>query len=392
MISRIKSLNSFKNWHGKTVLLRVDFNVPVVNGRIREDYKIKSGLKTIEYLSQLGARVLIVSHLGDPSGLFESAYSLRPIATRLRTLLKRPVKLLPLDLKKSATIISALPIGGIALLENIRFYPGEREDDKIFAKSLSELADIFVNDAFAVSHRQQASVSAIKKYLPAYAGLLLENEVRALNKILKPKKPLVVLMGGAKIKTKAPLITKLHKIADQILLGGGLANTFFNFQGLEIGQSLFDSDGDKYIKKFFKGKKLSDKIKLPVDLVVKSGDGAIRVVQFSSVKKNDQVLDIGPETIAAYSAYIKSAKTIIWNGPMGKFEERSFRSGTLAIANIIAARSSGMAYGVVGGGETVEALKLAKTEEYVDWVSTAGGAMLSYLSGEKMPGLNKIVY
>ena len=391
MTNKIKSLRGLKKWHGKTVFLRVDFNVPIVNGKIREDYKIKSGLKTIEYLSDHGARVLIVSHLGDPAGMFEAAYSLRPVATRLRALLKRPIKFLPLDLKKSTKLIKALPPGGLALLENIRFYSGEYENDVQLAKSLSELADVYVNDAFAVSHRQQASVSAIKKYLPAYAGLLLEDEVRALNKILQPKKPLVVVMGGAKIKTKAPLIKKLQQTASQILLGGGLANTFFYVQGLEIGRSLFDSDGAKYVKKFFKNKKLSNKIKLPLDLIVKNRVGVVRVASPQEIKKSDRILDIGPYTIAVYSAEIKKAKTLIWNGPMGKFEERSFRSGTLAMASLIAARSSGIAYGVVGGGETVEALKLAQVEQYVDWVSTAGGAMLSYLSGEKMPGLSKII-
>lgn len=391
MTNKIKSLRGFKKWHGKTVFLRVDFNVPIVKGKIREDYKIKSGLKTIEYLSDHGARVLIVSHLGDPAGMFEAAHSLRPVATRLRALLKRPIKFLPLDLKKSTKLIKALPPGGLALLENIRFYSGEYENDVQLAKSLSELADVYVNDAFAVSHRQQASVSAIKKYLPAYAGLLLEDEVRALNKILQPKKPLVVVMGGAKIKTKAPLIKKLQQTASQILLGGGLANTFFYVKGLEIGRSLFDSDGAKYVKNFFKNKKLSNKIKLPLDLIVKNRVGAVRVALPQEIKKSDRILDIGPHTIAIYSAEIKKAKTLIWNGPMGKFEERSFRSGTLAMASLIAARSSGIAYGIVGGGETVEALKLAQVEQYVDWVSTAGGAMLSYLSGEKMPGLSKII-
>ncbi len=388
---KISSLKKIKNLKGKTVFLRVDFNVPIEKGKIEDDYRIKAGTETIRFLLERGARLVIASHLGEPEG-YDAAASLRPVVARLKRILKHPVKFLPEAVgPKTAAAVKALKPGEIAMLENLRFNEGEYKNDKKFAASLAALADIYVNDAFAVCHRDQASVSAIKKYLPSYAGLLLEKEITALNRILKPKKPLVIIMGGAKIKTKAPLISKLYPAASHILIGGALANNFFKFQGLEIGKSVNDDDSDQYIKKFFKGKKLISKIILPQDVVVKTRDGRAKVVAPSEVRASDMILDIGPATIASFAALIKKANTLAWNGPMGKFEEASFKHGTLAIAYLIASRSSGRAYGVVGGGETVEALDLTKMAKYVDWVSTAGGAMMAYLSGAKLPGLKKII-
>ncbi len=388
---KINSLKKLKALSGKTVFLRVDFNVPLKDGKIKEDYRIKAGLETIEFLLSRGARLVIASHLGEPKG-YEAASSLRPVAARLKTLLKRPVRFMGETVgSKVSAAAKELKKGEAIMLENLRFNEGEYKNDAKFAASLAALADIYVNDAFAVCHRDQTSVSAIKKYLPSYAGLLLEKELTALNKILKPKKPLVVIMGGAKIGTKAPLISKLYPAASHILIGGALANNFFKFQGLEIGRSLVDADSEKYIKKFFKGKKLMPKIILPQDLVVKSKDGQARVIASTAVRASDTILDVGPASISNFASYIKKANTLAWNGPLGKFEEASFKHGTLAIAMLFAARSSGLAYGVAGGGETVEALNLAQVAAYVDWVSTAGGAMLTYLGGGKMPGLKKII-
>ena len=387
----ISSLKKLKSLSGKTVFLRVDFNVPLEGRRIKEDYRIKSEIETIEFLLKKGARLIIASHLGEPKGI-EAAFSLRPVATRLKSLLKRPVKFLSSAVgPKTEAAVSAMQKGEIVMLENLRFNAGEYQNDSKFAASLAALADIYVNDAFAVCHRDQASVSAIKNYLPSYAGLLLEKEIIALNRILKPKKPLVVIMGGAKISTKAPLISKLYPAASHILIGGALANNFFKFQGFEIGKSMQDDDSAPYIKKFYRGKKLSPKLILPQDVVVKTKDGRAKVVAPAAVKASDTILDIGPATISAFAAYIKQANTLAWNGPLGKFEEPSFKAGTLAIAHLLASRSSGLAYGVVGGGETVAALSLTKMSEYVDWISTAGGAMLTYLGGGKLPGLKKIV-
>lgn len=388
---KIKSLRELKTLSGKTIFLRVDFNVPLRNGKIQEDYRIRAGLETIEFLLAKGARLIIASHLGEPQGR-EIAFSLKPVAARLQTLLKKPVKFLTeFNGLKIKAALKSLKNGEVILLENLRFNKGEYENDPKFAATLAGLADIYVNDAFAVCHRDQASVSAIKKYLPAYAGLLLEKEVAALRRILQPKKPLVVVMGGAKIKTKAPLISKLYPVASHILVGGALANNFFKFQNLETGKSLVDEDSRRFVKKFFQGRKLAAKIVLPRDVVVKNKQGRAQVVAPAEVAAGDTILDIGPKTIADFAGYIKKANSLVWNGPLGKFEEKSFKHGTDAIAYLLASRSSGLAYGVVGGGETVEILNRLKMAEYIDWVSTAGGAMLAYLGGEKLPGLKKIV-
>lgn len=389
---KIKTIRQLKNLKDKIVFLRVDFNVAITKGKIDDDYRIKAAQETINFLINRGARLIIASHLGDPKGKIDQNYSLKLVATYLQKLLKRPVKFLgEVRSDKVLKAVSKLQAGKIIMLENLRFEPGELTNDHEFAKYLASLADVYINEAFSVCHREQASVAAIKNYLPAYAGLLVESEIKALNKIFKPKKPLVLVMGGAKISTKAPLINKLYKSADSILLGGALVNSFFKYQGLEIGQSLFDNKSLEDVKKFFQGKKLKKKIVLPLDLVVQGTGGFVRVCTPDGVKKKETILDIGPETISLYAQYIKKAQTLVWNGPMGKFEESSFKQGTLSIAQLIAARSRGKAYGVVGGGETVTALNITKMSEYVDWVSTAGGAMLSYLGGEKMPGLDKII-
>ena len=389
---KINSLAKIKNLADKKVFLRVDFNVPLTGGRISEDYKIKCVLPTIEYLISQGARVIIASHLGEPDGRKEKDLTLKPVATRLKFLLKKPVNFVTESTGREVKeIVGKMKAGEIVFLENLRFNQGEYDNNLNLAKEYAALADIYVNDALAVSHREQASVSAIKKYLPAYAGLLLEKEIIAFNNILKPLKPLVVIMGGAKIKTKAPLISKLYPLADQILIGGALANNFWKYQGLEIGKSLVDEDCQADIKKFFKAGKLDKKIILPLDVVVKTRQGEAKVAAPGNIKASDCILDIGAVTIEAYSRYIKAAKTLVWNGPLGKFEESSFKHGTLNIACLVAARSSGKAYGLIGGGETVEALKLTNMSEYVDWISTAGGAMLTYLGGGKMPGLKKII-
>lgn len=387
----IRTVSQLRNLRGRTVFLRVDFNVPLRAGRILSDYKIRSGLATIEYLASRGARLIVATHLGEPAGP-AAAYSVRPVARRLQTLLKRPVKFVSaVSGPRVTAAVKKLRPGQILMSENLRFVPGEYADDPIFARALAAGADFYVNDAFAVCHRAQASVSAIKKYLPAYAGRQLEAELKALSRVRKPKKPLVIIMGGAKIGTKAPLISRLHRSASRILIGGALANNFFKYQGQEIGRSLYDRADLAAVRPFFRGRKLDAKIILPSDVVVKARNGSARVVAPAAVRPTDTILDIGPATIAAFAAQIKTAATLIWNGPLGHFEEAPFRHGTVAIATLIAARSSGRAYGIVGGGETVEALKLTKMSEYVDWISTAGGALLAYLGGVAMPGLRGIV-
>ncbi len=388
---KIRNLKQKRQWRGQRVLLRVDFNVPVINGRIGEDYRIAAALPTIQYLLRQGARLIIISHWGDPQGVV-AALSTRVLARRLQKLLKQPVKFIPEAIGPQVDkAVAGLKNGEIIFLENLRFYPGEKKNSSAFAKELAANADVYVNDAFSVCHREQASVSAITRYLPAFAGWQLTAEINNLQKILRPAKPLVVVMGGSKISTKAPIIKKLYPRASRILLGGGLANNFWRRQGREIGRSLYDNEADKIISRFFSGKKLLPKIILPIDVIVQAANGQSIRRELNAVKKSDKIFDIGPDSIALFCSYLKKAQTIVWNGPLGKFEEPAYKHGTLAVGTVIAARSTGHAFGLVGGGETVEALKMTKMETYVDWVSTAGGAMLSYLGGEKMPGLKNII-
>ena len=384
----LNSIEKVKGLKNKKVLVRVDFNVPLENGKIKDDYRIVCALPTINYLIGLGAKVIIMAHLGDPGAKVIPELSLKPVAKRLSQILKKPVRFINETVGYRADEeVKKMLAGDIVFLENLRFNEGELKDDFKFAKRLAAYGDIYVNEAFSVCHRKQASVSAIRKILPTYYGIQLVNEVKNLDKILKPVKPLVVIMGGAKISTKAPIISKVYDLADKVLLGGGLANNFFKHQKLEIGKSLVDSDSEVFVKKFFKGKKLAEKIILPIDVIVCGRNKMPKTKIISEILKSDAILDIGPETIALFSTYIKTAQTIVWNGPLGKFEENSYKHGTLAIATSVAARSTGKAFGLVGGGETVEALKQTKMEAYVDFVSTAGGAMLAYLGGDKMPGL-----
>jgi len=388
---KIKSLNQKRDWRGKRVLLRVDFNLPIKNGKLGEDFRILSALETINFLIKRGASLIIISHWGDPEKNDQSL-STKKLANRLSKLSKLKVKFVP-DLvgEKAVKASSALKPGEIIFLDNLRFHPGEKKNDKKLAQSLAALADVYVNEAFSVCHRKQASVTAVSDYLPAFAGFQLVAEINNLQKISKAIKPLVIVMGGSKISTKAPLIKKLYGSAHKILIGGALANTFFREQGLEIGKSLFDKNSKKEVSHFFENNKLKKKIILPLDVVVKDSRGKCRYCLAEDVKKNEAILDVGPISIALFSSYIKKAQTIVWNGPLGKFEEAPYKHGTLAVATIIAARSTGRAFGLVGGGETIAALKLTKMENHVDWISTAGGAMLAYLGGEKLPGLKNII-
>lgn len=389
---KIASLDKLKSLAGKKILLRVDFNVPMEKGKIKDDYRIVSGLETINFLLSKKAKLIIISHLGDPKGKFNADLSLKPVALRLKYLLKHEVKFVS-DANPAAALklVPMMENSDIIFLENLRFNSGETTNDLQFAKSLASLADIYVNDAFSVSHRDQASVSAVKKYLPSYAGLLLEKELKALDKVLKPKKPLILIMGGAKISTKAPLIVKLHAQAEKILLGGALATTVYKFLGYEVGKSFCDKEIDPNLLKKIKNKKFMSKIVLPLDFVVRNQKGAIRLCRPDEVKKGESILDIGPDSIGVFDSYIKGASTIAWNGPMGKFEEAPFKQGSISLACSVAAKSKGKAFGLIGGGETVAVMELSKMSEYIDFISTAGGAMLSLLGGEKMPGLKNIV-
>ena len=400
----VKSVRNIKDISGKSVFLRSDFNVPVKNGKIEDDFKITAGLPTIRFLLRYKCRIIVGTHLGRPkSGNGRLAtengksYSVQPVAKRLGELLGKKVWFVNDCVGPGAdAAISKMTKGSVLVLENLRFHKEEQENNREFAKALTSTVDFYVNDAFGASHRAHASVDAVKKFNPSYAGLLLENEVSHLSKILKPRKPLVAVIGGAKIRTKLPMLRKIRAAAGKVLIGGALANNFLSALHYEVGRSLVDAENIKLAKKIHSIYRITGikKIVLPIDVVVskrKDGGGKPLVKKVDQIKKSDIILDIGPRTVKLFSGFIKEARTIMWNGPMGKFEADHFRHGTLSIARVIAARSTGSAFGAVGGGETVEALKMTKMIAYVDWVSTGGGAMLSFLGGEKMPGLKGIV-
>ncbi len=381
---KLKNINNIKLIKGKTILLRVDFNVPLAKSRIKDETKILGALPTIRFLLRYRCRIILVTHLGEPGGKKNSQLSCRILARRLNLILGGSrVKFVDeiIGPKADQAIKNRKP-GQIIFLENLRFNPGEEKNDRSFARRLAQPAEIYVNEAFSVCHRNHASVNAIRQYLPAFAGLLLEKEILNLDKIKRPIKPLIVLMGGAKIKTKISLIKNLEDKAAKILIGGALANNFFQAMGMDVGRSLVDQESVKIAKKLLTNKKII----LPLDVVV-SHRGSPLVRLIDQIGKDDDVLDIGPQTIMLFSTLIKKGKSIVWNGPLGAFEQRHYRCGTMAIGQLIAARSRGKTFGVVGGGETLEALKMTKMEGYVDWISTGGGAMLAYLGGEKMPGL-----
>jgi len=397
----IKSIRQAKGLSGKTVFLRVDFNVPMKRGRVADDNRLRQTLPDIAFLLEKKCKVIIATHLGRPEGKKVLAYSTKPLAVYLSKLLQRPVKFLdgtgPKLIAAKKVIAQAKP-ESVIFLENLRFNKEEQANDKAFAKKLAALADIYVNDAFAVSHRADASVAAIKQFLPSYAGLLLEKEIINLHRVLAPRHPLIVVIGGEKIATKINLLKNLLPAASRILIGGALAHPFLAAENIPIGQSLIDEDSIKIARELLRHS--GGKIILPVDVITCSDlkdlkkigpKNIIKVRKIKDVGERETICDIGPETIGLFSEYLRSAKTIVWNGPMGLIEIGSFSHGTLIIARMIASRASGEAYAVVGGGETVEALALSGMGEYIDWVSTGGGAMLAFLGKEPMPGLEGLV-
>lgn len=387
---KIRNIRSIKNFSGRTVLLRTDFNVPLRGSRVADNYKIEKSLPTIEFLLDRGAKLIVVSHLGRPKGV-DKKLSLKPVAKELEKLLARKVLFVSFGDKKQEEKISQMQKGEICLLDNIRFYPEEDKGDLKLAKFLAGLADIYVLDGFAVAHRDAPSVTGVAKFLPTYAGLLMEAEVGGLNRVInKPKKPMVVVLGGAKMETKIPVINSLLKNANNILVGGGIVNTYLWSQGHKIGDSLIDKEYKKEAIKYCRNKKVI----LPVDVVVGTSDGKkARVLPLNkklNLKKGEAIFDVGPETVNLFAKYIKKASTLVWNGALGYFEQHPYEFGTRAVARLFAARSRGRAFGVCGGGETVELLRDLKLMDDIDLVSTGGGAMLEYLSGKKLPGVKII--
>jgi phosphoglycerate kinase len=401
-LKRIKGLN-LKN---KKILLRVNFDVPIKNGKILDDSRILAHLPTIFYLIKKKAKLILISHLDNPLKIKSKRlrilkYSLKKVAEYLNKL-KIPIsKSQFLKLKfiddclgeKVKKEIDKLKAGEIILLENLRFYPEEEKNDKKFAKSLASLADLYINDAFPVCHRAHASVSAMTKYLPSYAGFLLEKEVENLSKVLKkPKHPFITVIGGAKISTKLPVIKNLLKIADKILIGGGLANTFFVSQKINISQSIYEKEMVDEAKKLLESKKII----LPTDVKIKlkTQNSKFKTLNLKIDKLNKlkkfKILDIGKETIKLFSKYISSAKIIIFNGPMGYFEEKPFDLGTKKIVEAILKNKKAKI--IIGGGETIAVVKNFKIKDGKKvFISTGGGAMLEFLSGKILPGIKPLL-
>ncbi|MEK7116271.1 MAG: phosphoglycerate kinase [Patescibacteria group bacterium] len=382
------------NLKGKRIFLRVDWNVPLGDHFAPEDsLKISRSVETIRSLSQRGAIVIVATHLGRPNGR-EMALSTRPFVVRLAKAYRVPFQFLgdALDtadgVKHASLTLRAAQAGDVYLLENVRFYPGEKQNDPKLAMAFASLADFFVNDAFADCHRSHASIVGVAKRLKSYAGPSLLAEVAALKRLItKPKKPFVAIIGGAKISTKFDVLMNLLKIADRVMVGGAMANAFFAAKKLSIGKSFVEKEGIAMAKKFGK----NPRIFLPTDLVVapKLERGVrARVVDLAGVKKSDRIGDIGPETMRAWAQEMKKARTIIWNGPLGVAGVPTFSHGSLVIGRAIAARSKGSSYGVVGGGDTLPMILATGMSEWVDHLSTGGGAMLEFIAKKgRLPGL-----
>ena len=395
----MKIIESVQNLKDKKILVRVDFNVPVGSDGIiddKEDWRIRASLPTIRYLLEKKAKIILMAHLGRPelSQKFikskvhkvNKKYSLKPVAQRLGELLNLEIKFINDCVGNEAKdAVLKMRAGDIVLLENLRFYKEEEKNDKEFAKKLAELAHIYINDAFSVSHRKHASVSAITKFLPSYAGLLLEKEIRILSEAINdPQKPATIIVGGAKMKTKVPVIKYLIGKFDHILAGGIVANVILKAKGIDTGKSLMDGIDIEEVKKIDLA---SNKLYVPVDAVV--CDSQKNEVDFLAIGKigDNKILDIGTETAKLYSKIITDSKTIIWNGPMGLFEKNDFSSGTKAVAKAVAMAKG---YTIIGGGDTISAVDKFEDIKKIDYVCTGGGAMLEFLAGKKLPGIEAL--
>ena len=375
---------------GKRVFVRVDFNVPLENGRITDDTRIRETLPTIRHLMERGAKIILASHLGRPKGKVVEELRLTPVARRLSELLGKPVQKADEAVGDAVKAkVAALGDGDVLLLENVRFYPGEEANDPELARAFAELADLYVNDAFGAAHRAHASTEGIARYLPAVAGLLMEKEITVLGRALhNPDRPLTAIVGGAKVKDKIDVIDKMIEIADNVLIGGGLVYTFLKAQGKEIGNSLVDDSKLEAALGFIdKARRLGKNFMMPVDFVVAdrfAADADTRVVGADEIPAGWEGLDIGPKTAAAYADVIRASKMVVWNGPMGVFEMEPFARGTRAVAQACAETA---AYTVIGGGDSAAAVEKFGLADKMDHISTGGGASLEFMEGKVLPGV-----
>ncbi|AHH05362.1 Phosphoglycerate kinase [Borrelia miyamotoi] len=385
----IKTMKDF-DFLGKRALVRCDFNVPLKDGNITDDTRIRAALPTIEYLKSQGARVVLMSHLGRPKGEKNLKYSLMPVAKRLSELLEQDVKMLPDCIgDEVSSVVSCMKNGEVVLLENIRFYKSEEENCDVFAKELSQNGDVFINDAFGTAHRAHASTVGIAAYLPAVGGFLMEKENEFLGRILKnPEKPFVSIIGGSKVSSKIAVLESLLSKSDVMVIGGGMAYTFLKVEGHFIGKSLLENGYIDVAASFLKkAKELDVEIILPIDHVVASEfkeDSIPEYIGSVDIPNYKIGMDIGEKTLRKIEESLVRAKTVIWNGPLGVFEFDSFSKGTAKVAEYVAS-CSGIT--VVGGGDSVAAVNKFNLSEKITHVSTGGGASLEYLEGKILPGI-----
>jgi phosphoglycerate kinase len=375
------------NVQGKRVLVRVDFNVPIKEGKVKDDTRIRAALPTLNYLLEHGASLMLCSHLGRPKGGPSPEFSMKPVADYLAGLIGKPVAFVGNLVGPDVTAAAqALKAGEILVLENTRFHPGETKNDPDLSKQLAALADVYVNDAFGSAHRAHASTEGVAQYLPAVAGFLMEKEIQYLGQaIADPKRPFIAILGGAKISDKIGVIRNLLKIADHVLIGGGMANTFFKAQGYPVGDSLVEDEALETARELLSAG--GTRLRLPIDVVVADrfeNDAKSRVMPMGPVQDGWRILDIGPETAAAFRKVIASAGTVVWNGPMGVFEMPNFAQGTYSVAQAIA--SSG-ATSIIGGGDSVAAVNQSGLAGKITHISTGGGASLEMLEGLVLPGV-----
>ena len=374
--------------HGKKVLIRVDFNVPMQGGVVTDDKRIKAALPTIQYVLDQGAALILMSHLGRPKGTgFDPEFSLKPAAEALSKLLGRPVQMAPDCVGPEVEAMAkALKPGDVLMLENTRFHKEEEKNDLEFAKKLASLGDVYVNDAFGSAHRAHASTEGVTHYLPAVSGFLMQQELEFLGRATQnPEHPYVAILGGAKISDKIGVIENLLTKCDSLLIGGGMANTFLAAKGYNMQDSLVEPDAIATAKDILS--KSGDRLLLPDDAVIADkfdAEAQSQLVEADKVPAGWRIMDIGPKTIAEYSAAIKGARLVVWNGPMGVFEMPKFAEGTFAIAHAVA--DSG-AISIIGGGDSASAVKKAGVAKKMTHVSTGGGASLEFLEGKPLPGV-----